>query len=411
MLIYVRVGGGTGGPCIIGGPNWALAPIPIHCQSPLRLIAFEENPRTPVDTSKRLSIAYASKLLRIYRGSSIGQRSKLAQSVAEKRRWWTLDRHLELARGLAGRYCRRGREVLGGSPSSGRGKAVLVTVLVESADTMLTLPGATSALPHRAEPAFVPRDVPRRTRKQPSSLRRFYSIPRNVRARESRERLALADHWNSRHRVLLRCFALNEKRDESFFRFTELVIEEPGLTDRYSFVVPLTLRTLSWKVWSTSIRNSVFVSECFHGQSSLSPPAKPGAKGHQGPEHRFRNLIRHCGVLSPLGIQPPTPDMVWIHLLVVDPPPRLYLSISARFSERPLYDEDDRDDDGNDDDDDDGDDDDCTIFILSQQDTLGYIQALSKGKDAGTTTTTTTTKNTFALVEDHEERGEDAEEG
>ncbi|KAL2723454.1 hypothetical protein V1477_019305 [Vespula maculifrons] len=26
MLIYVRVGGGTGGPCIIGGPNWALAP-------------------------------------------------------------------------------------------------------------------------------------------------------------------------------------------------------------------------------------------------------------------------------------------------------------------------------------------------------------------------------------------------
>ncbi|KAF7380199.1 hypothetical protein HZH66_014554 [Vespula vulgaris] len=185
MLIYVRVGGGTGGPCIIGGPNWALAPF----------LAGHT--------------------------SSIGQRSKLAQSVAEKRRCWTLDRHLELARGLAGRYCRRGREVLGGSPSSGRGKAVLVTVLVESADTMLTLPGATSALPHRAEPAFVPRDV-----------------------------------------------------------------------------------------WSTSIRNSVFVSECFRGQSSLSSPAKPGAKGHQGPEHRFRNLIRHCGVLSPPGIQPPPPDMV-----------------------------------------------------------------------------------------------------
>lgn len=62
---------------------------------------------TPDAKKSETSLSY-------FEESSIGQRSKLAQSVAEKRRWWTLDGHLELARGLAGRYCRRGREVLGG---------------------------------------------------------------------------------------------------------------------------------------------------------------------------------------------------------------------------------------------------------------------------------------------------------
>lgn len=131
------------------------------------------------------------------------------------------------------------------SPSSGRGKAVLVTVLVESADTMLTLPGATSALPHRTELAFVPRDVPRRTRKQPSSLRRFYSIPRKVhtyiyvltytqvRARESGERLASADHWNFETPRFITLFNVEtRKRDREFLPFREVMTEEPGLTDR-----------------------------------------------------------------------------------------------------------------------------------------------------------------------------------
>lgn len=47
----------------------------------------------------------------------------------------------------------------------------VVRRLVERADTMPTLPGATSAREHRPGPGFVPEDVLRRTRKQPSSRR------------------------------------------------------------------------------------------------------------------------------------------------------------------------------------------------------------------------------------------------